>query len=116
MKNRENNISSGIAHNALATGTYVKGNIKAEEDFRIDGRLEGNIECIGKVIVGQQAEILGNIQCENCDLYGKVDGSLFINDTIRLKSSVRLTGEIVTKYVEIESGALFNGTCKMLNT
>ena len=38
MKNKET-VSSGIAHNALATGTYVKGNIKAEEDFRIDGKL-----------------------------------------------------------------------------
>jgi cytoskeletal protein CcmA (bactofilin family) len=113
-KNKENS-SSGFAHNALAAGTYVKGNIKAEEDLRIDGRLEGNIECSGKVIVGPQAEILGDIQCENTDLFGKVDGNIVANDTIRLKSSVRFSGEVITKYIEIETGALFNGTCKMLN-
>jgi cytoskeletal protein CcmA (bactofilin family) len=114
MKNREN-IPSGIAHNALAAGTFVNGNIKAEEDFRIDGRLEGCIECAGKIIVGQQAEVNGDVQCENCDLYGKIEGNITVNSTVRLKSSSRLTGEIAAKYVEIEVGAFFDGNCKMIN-
>jgi len=114
MKNKET-VSSGIAHNALATGTYVKGNIKAEEDFRIDGKLEGDIECTGKVIVGPQAEIIGNIQCQNTDLMGVVVGNITIYETACLKSSVQFTGEIMAKYIDIEAGAIFNGTCKMIN-
>ena len=108
-------VSSGIAHNALAVGTYVKGNIKAEEDFRIDGKLEGDIECTGKVVVGPQAEIVGNIQCQNTDLLGTIVGNITIYETACLKSSVQFTGEIVAKYIDIEAGAIFNGTCKMLN-
>lgn len=114
MRNKEI-ISSGIAHNALASGTVVKGDIKAEEDFRIDGKLEGNIECSGKVIIGPQAEIIGNIQCVNIDLMGRVDGNINISETASLKASVRFTGEILTKYIEIEPGASFNGTCKMMD-
>ena len=114
MKNKDN-PSSGIAHNALSAGTYVKGDIKAEEDFRIDGKLDGNIECTGKVIIGPQAEISGNIQCQNTDLMGTVMGNIMIYEVASLKASVRFTGEIVAKYVEIEPGACFNGTCKMLN-
>jgi cytoskeletal protein CcmA (bactofilin family) len=114
MKNKET-ISSGIAHNALATGTYVKGDIKAEDDFRIDGKLEGNIECSGKVIIGPQAEILGNIRCQNTDLMGTIVGNISILETASLKASVKFTGEIVAKYIEIEPGASFNGTCKMIS-
>ena len=114
MRNKDNG-SSGIAHNALAVGTQAKGNIKEEEDFRIDGKLEGNIECAGKVIIGPQAEIIGNIQCQNTDLMGTVTGNIMIHDVASLKASVRFTGEIVAKYIEIEPGASFNGTCKMLN-
>ena len=114
MKNKDNS-SSGIAHNALAAGTFVKGDIKAEEDFRIDGKIEGNIECSGKVIVGPQAEIKGNIQCQNTDLMGTITGNIMIYEVASLKSSVRFTGEIIAKYIEIEPGAVFNGTCKMLN-
>ncbi|MDR3338728.1 MAG: polymer-forming cytoskeletal protein [Candidatus Symbiothrix sp.] len=114
MKNREIN-SSGIAHNALSAGTFVKGNIKAEEDFRIDGKLEGDIECSGKVIIGPQAEIIGNIKCPNIDLMGIINGNITILETASLKASVRFTGEIVAKHIEIESGAAFNGACKMIS-
>jgi len=114
MRNKE--VSpSGIAHNALAAGTYVKGDIRAEEDFRIDGKLDGNIECAGKVIIGPQAEIIGNIQCQNTDLMGIITGNIMIYEVASLKSSVRFTGEIVAKYIEIEPGAFFNGSCKMIN-
>jgi cytoskeletal protein CcmA (bactofilin family) len=114
MKNKDV-ISSGIAHNALATGTYIKGDIKAEDDFRIDGKFEGNIECVGKVIIGPQAEVVGNIQCQNTDLMGSVTGNITILETASLKASVKFTGEIVAKFVEIETGASFNGTCKMIS-
>lgn len=112
--NKEN-VSLGIAHNALSIGTCVTGNIRAEEDFRIDGKLEGDIECTGKVVVGPQAEITGNIQCQNTDLMGTITGNITIYETASLKSSVRFSGEIVAKYIDIEAGAVFNGTCKMLN-
>jgi cytoskeletal protein CcmA (bactofilin family) len=116
MKNKnKETVSSGIAHNALSAGTCVTGDIRAEEDFRIDGKVEGNIECSGKVIVGPQAEIVGNIQCQNTDLMGTIVGNITIYETASLKSSVRFTGEIAAKYIDIEAGAIFNGTCKMLN-
>jgi len=114
MRNKETS-SIGIAHNTLAAGTYVKGDIKAEEDFRIDGKLDGNLECAGKVIIGPQAEINGNIQCQNTDLMGIINGNIMIYEVASLKSSVRFIGEIIAKYIEIEPGASFNGTCKMLN-
>jgi cytoskeletal protein CcmA (bactofilin family) len=116
MKNKnKETVSSGISHNILAVGTYVKGSIRAEEDFRIDGKLEGDIECAGKVIVGPQAEVTGNIQCQNTDLLGVIVGNITIYETASLKSSVRFTGEITAKYIDIETGAIFNGACKMLN-
>jgi cytoskeletal protein CcmA (bactofilin family) len=114
MKSKEI-TSSGIAHNALATGTYVKGDIRAEDDLRIDGKFEGNIECTGKIIIGPQAELIGNIQCQNIDLMGTISGNITIQETASLKASVKFTGEIVSKYIEIEAGASFNGTCKMVN-
>lgn len=114
MKNKET-VSSGIAHNVLATGTFLNGSIKADESFRIDGKIEGNVECSGKIIVGPQAEIIGNIQCQNIDLFGKIDGNISASETASLKASVNFTGEIAAKFIEIESGAIFNGSCKMIN-
>ncbi|MDR0865562.1 MAG: polymer-forming cytoskeletal protein [Candidatus Symbiothrix sp.] len=105
--------SSGIAHNALAPGTMVKGNIQAEEDLRIDGRVEGLIECAGKVVVGPQAEIIGDIHCTNADLLGTVKGNVVIKETLSMKTSGSFTGDVIAGSLEIEPGAIFNGTCKM---
>jgi cytoskeletal protein CcmA (bactofilin family) len=112
MKNKEV-VSSGVAYSSFAPGTTIKGNIYAEEDLRIDGKVEGTIECSGKVVIGPQAEIKGEINCENADLMGKVDGTLVIKGTLSLKSSVIFTGEVIVGGLEIEPGATFNGTCKM---
>jgi cytoskeletal protein CcmA (bactofilin family) len=113
MKIYKDSVSSGIAHNALALGTLVKGNIQAEEDLRIDGKVEGLIECSGKVVIGPQAEITGNIHCTNADLIGTVNGNLVIKETLSMKATCVFTGDVVAGSLEIEPGAIFNGTCKM---
>jgi cytoskeletal protein CcmA (bactofilin family) len=112
MKNRDV-VPSGIAHNALAPGTLITGNIKAEEDLRIDGKVEGLIECAGKVVIGPYAEITGDIHCANADILGKVSGNLVIRETLSMKASGSFTGDMIVGSMEIEPGAAFNGTCKM---
>jgi cytoskeletal protein CcmA (bactofilin family) len=109
----KNSNSTGIAHNALTVGTLVKGTIRAEEDIRIDGRVEGLIECTGRVVVGLQAEIVGDIFCTNADIVGTVKGNLTIQETLSLKSTAVFTGDVVAGQLEIEPGAIFNGSCKM---
>ena len=102
------------SYNSLASGTTVKGNIVAGEDLRIDGKVEGDIECSGKVVVGPTAEVIGQIFCHNAELMGKIQGDTHANGTLCLKNSVQYFGDIVAKNLEIEPGAAFNGTCKMM--
>ncbi|GHT78404.1 hypothetical protein AGMMS50262_21010 [Bacteroidia bacterium] len=112
MKSKEI-VSTGVAHNALALGTVIKGNMNAEEDLRIDGKVEGLIECAGKVVIGPQAEIIGDIRCANADILGKVTGTIEVKEVLSLKTSSQLAGDVVAGKIEIEPGASFNGTCKM---
>jgi cytoskeletal protein CcmA (bactofilin family) len=112
MKNREV-VATGIAYNALAPGTLIKGSIHAEEDLRIDGKVEGLIECAGKVVIGQQGETQGDMHCGNVDIIGKVAGNLIIKEVLSIKASGSFTGDLTTGRLEIEAGAVFNGTCRM---
>ena len=50
IKQKEEHSSGGL-HNALAAGTIIKGNIITETDFRLDGTVEGDIRCKGKIVV-----------------------------------------------------------------
>lgn len=103
----------GAAHNALTQGTTVKGEIFAEGDFRIDGVFEGNIDCKGKVVIGPKGEARGKIICENAELLGRIEGSVESHGNVSLKQNCVFDGDMLTKTLDIEPGAVFNGSCKM---
>lgn len=109
----EKNINSGIVYNMLATGSKIKGDFSSDSDFRIDGRFEGNISCKGKVIIGTNGVLLGNLTCTNAEIMGTTEGTLTISEMLSLKSTAKVKGDIKTKILMIEPKALFCGTCDM---
>jgi len=108
-------VNVGISHNTLSTGTIIKGEIVSEGDFRIDGSVEGSINCKGKIIIGTKGSFKGNIKGGNIDIMGYVQGNLLAKNSLSLKSTAKLEGEVQTKTLIIEEGAIFNGSCKMTN-
>lgn len=105
--------ANGMIHNNFSVNTTIVGNINAASDIRIDGTLQGNIECTGKVIIGEQSHIQGNIMAANAEINGKVNGNLTIQDTLTLKATSNVEGDITTQTLIIEPKAIFNGSCKM---
>ena len=115
MKKSNNNtvMADPGATNLLRNGTEIKGDINSEGDIRIEGTVTGNIKVKGKVIIGSSGKVTGDIDCAFCDISGKVTGKLNIGKSLSLKASANYTGEITTKKLIIEPGAVFNGSCKM---
>ena len=115
MKKSNNNIimADPGATNLLRNGTEIKGNINSEGDIRIEGTVNGNIKVKGKVIIGNSGKVTGDIDCAFCDISGSVSGKLNITNSLTLKASANYNGEITTKKLVIEPGAVFNGSCKM---
>ncbi len=108
-------MMSGTEHNTLAFGTKVVGDIQAENDFRLDGSVEGTIVCKGKIVVGPKGVMSGTMTCANAEVNGVVKGKMIISDTLSLKSTAKVEGEITTKTLSIEPHAIFTGTCDMTN-
>lgn len=104
-----------VEHNTLSFGTKVTGDIVAEGDFRLDGTVEGTIICKGKVVIGTKGVMLGTLTCANAEIMGQVKGTMHISDTLSLKSTARVEGELDTKTLSIEPQAVFSGTCDMSN-
>lgn len=113
-KMAKDNDNTGLLHNVIAQGTRINGTIETNSDIRFDGVLDGNLTCQGKVVIGQQGAITGDIICNNADIMGTVEGIIKVNDTLSLKSTAVISGEIHTKILSIEPNAVFNGTCEML--
>ena len=98
----------------ISTGTIIKGEILSPYDIRIDGTFEGKIQTKGRVVVGETAFIKGDIICENIDLWGKVDGNVFVKDTLSLMEGCSVNGNLNTRRLSVELGSTFNGNCRMI--
>src|SRR5690606_11598478 len=99
--------------NKIAAGTRIKGDIEAKGALRIDGIIEGNVKTPGKVVIGKEGSILGNLECENADIEGKLTGTLTVNGTLSLRSTAVIDGEVTATKLAVEPGAAFNASCSM---
>ena len=108
-------VHTGIGHNIIAQGTKIVGTITTNSDIRIDGELEGDLVCKGKIVVGQQGNIKGNVDCANAEVMGNINGKMTVTGTLSLKATSKIWGQIKTKILSIEPEAPFTGSCEMGN-
>lgn len=101
--------------NTISKGTTIKGNVSAAGDFRLDGRLEGDITLNGKLVVGESGYVKGNVVCQNANIIGVVEGNISVKELLSLNSTAKVKGDILINRLSIEPGATFSGTCRMLD-
>lgn len=100
--------------NRISVGTIIKGEIVSSSDIRIDGTFDGKVQSNGRVVIGESASVKGDIICENLDLWGKVDGNVYVKDTLSLKQGCTVNGNVHIRRFCVELGSTFNGNCKMI--
>lgn len=102
--------------NALTAGSKIIGTVIADNDIHVDGTIEGEIKCTGKVIIGESGYVKGTITCQNADILGKLDGKLEVKQTLSLRASAHIQAEVNTQVLIVEPNAVFNGSCIMGKT
>lgn len=112
-KKATSSVPSSYAINTLVEGTLVEGDVKAQNDFRIDGKLIGNLDCSGKVIVGPDGIIEGSVKCVNAIIEGKISGDISVADLLTVMDSGNIVGNIKTDRLIVHAGAKFNVNCDM---
>ncbi|CAM4101432.1 polymer-forming cytoskeletal protein [Zobellia nedashkovskayae] len=103
----------GAQPNRISKHTKIKGDIESEADFRIDGKLDGNVKTTGKVVIGKDGYIHGKVECVNADIEGSFNGELLVSDLLSLKSSAVIEGTVSVTKLAVEPGATFNASCTM---
>lgn len=110
--NKHSGSESG-AINLIGSGTTINGDIQSSGDVRIDGTLTGNITLSGRLVIGPNGKIEGNVICQNADISGEIKGKVQISEMLSLKATAKILGDIATGKISIEPGAVFTGTCNM---
>lgn len=116
FKNKQENMAAQDASNSsniIGKGTVVEGNIETFGNIRVEGKVNGSVKSKSKIALGQSSFVEGNIIAQNAEISGEVKGVVEVSDQLILRPSAVIDGDIVTNKLIVESGATFNGGCKM---
>jgi cytoskeletal protein CcmA (bactofilin family) len=113
MFNKEKISSFSDTATLISSGTILKGDIKSDNDLRIDGTIQGNVYSTAKIIVGPSGSVEGNIEGANADITGKVQGNITVRELLQLKGQSNVDGNLIAAKLQIDPTAVFNGKCQM---
>ena len=116
FKNKQENMAAQDASNSsniIGKGTVVEGNIETHGNIRIEGKVNGSVKSKSKIALGQSSFVEGNVIAQNAEISGEVKGVVEVSDQLILRPSSIINGDIITNKLIVESGATFNGGCKM---
>jgi cytoskeletal protein CcmA (bactofilin family) len=97
----------------LGPTLYFKGDLSAEEDLLIQGRVEGSISHTQRLTVGPQGTVKANIRAQLIIVEGTVDGDLQADKSVVVKETAKVVGNIFAPTVSILEGASFSGRIDM---
>lgn len=110
---KKNFLSDNLSVNLMAAETCVEGEVKAKGDIRIDGTFKGTLMVEEKLIIGENGSIEGTVYCNNAEISGKINAKLFVRELLSIRATSELYGEVQTKKLAIEPGAIFECSCVM---
>lgn len=100
----------------IGVNANFEGNISSGGVIKIDGKVKGDVIVEGDVFIGETAQIVGNITAVNVNLGGKVEGNIQARGILRILSTAKLMGDIEVQSLVADEGAIFKGTCNMLES
>jgi len=99
--------------NTIGMGTTITGDVQSKGDIRVDGTLKGSVNTSGKVVLGKDGVIEGDVTCNSADISGVLKAKITASQLLSLKATAKLNGDIITNKLSIEPGATFTGSCSM---
>lgn len=116
-KTRPSAAAPPVSPNAPAVvtrGIKVKGEISGRENLFFDGELEGKVHIAeGSFTAGPNARINAQIEAREIIVRGEVIGTLKASERVQVWSTGRVTGDMETRGVVIEDGAILSGSVKI---
>src|SRR6266436_4550310 len=108
-------IKDGTLSGFVGSGTVVTGESSFKSMLRVDGRFSGRItSSSGTLIVGAGGQVDANVEVSVAQIHGVLNGDIIAGQRIQLGRAAKVSGNIQTPSLVIEQGAVFEGSCKMV--
>ena len=106
------NFTDDISVNTIVgPGALVSGNVTVSGFLRIDGGIDGNVQTQGRVVIGEEARIRGNIRAASVSVGGIVQGDIIAPDYVVILSSGMVIGSVLTKKLRVDDDVILHGFC-----
>ena len=97
----------------LSSGVSIKGNVKFQKELTLDCEVEGEINSQGRLTVGKQAMIKGNIKTRSVLVDGTVNGNITAGERCELRAGCTVNGDIEAPRLVVDEAASFVGSAKI---
>lgn len=98
-----------IINTIIGPGTTVSGDIHAAGFVRADGSLNGNLDAQGRIVIGEDSRIQGDISGTFISVGGVVKGNILAEEGIHIRSSALVIGDVITRHLRADEGSLIHG-------
>ena len=106
-------LSATSATCMVAKGTTIEGKFISNEDTQINGTIRGEVICKQRLLMGPTGWIEGTIHTHSAIIKGYIKGTIIVQGVLHLESTAKVDGIILAKAIQVESGAQYNGECKI---
>ncbi len=101
------------AAGVIASGLFLKGELRGEDDLIIEGRVEGEITLKKHLTIESTGVIIANVKTESFTIKGEMQGNMTASDRVEVTAGARVVGNIVAPRVVLADGARFKGHIEM---
>ena len=115
MKYSTSKNEGGIMNTIIGKDTVFTGTLDVKGAVRVDGTVKGKVICTDTVTVGTTGYVEADLEGQTVVVAGKVVGNLTAFDKLELQAKSDVEGDLKTKSLVVEQGAIFCGSCKMKN-
>ena len=108
-------IKEGLLSGFVGNGTTLTGEANFKGMLRVDGHLSGQVKSEGgTLIVGNNGQVDADIEVAVATIHGAVNGDIIASQRLELGRAAKVNGNIQTPSLVIEQGAVFEGSCRMV--
>ena len=112
---RMGNVENAIS--IIGAGMEIQGDIVTDGTVRVEGKIKGTIRAGKAVVLGKEAEVVGDIFTQDAVIGGRVTGTLVAESRLELQSTCVVDGSVRARseHLQLEEGARFNGQIEMID-
>lgn len=111
-KNKADKGGGGL-NTIIGKDSVIEGTIEVQGGLRVDGIVRGTVSASDSLAVGDSGRVEADLASSIVVVGGKVSGNILAKDKVELQSKAEVEGDITTKNLIIEEGAVFHGRCNM---